>query len=58
LNDEKCICVDFIFFDSQNAFDIIDDKKLLTEFNEIGIPGVFIDIIENNFIDCKQYVVF
>jgi len=58
LDDEKCICVDFIFFDYQNAFDIIDHEKLLTELNEIGISGVFFDIIENNFIDCKQYVVF
>ncbi len=42
----------------KNAFNIIDDEKLLTEFNEIGIYSVFFDIIVNNCIDCKQYLVF
>jgi len=37
---------------------ILYHQKLLIEFNEIGICGVFFDVIENNYIDCKQYVIF
>ena len=58
MSDKSIICIDLIFLDLSNAFDVIPFDTLLNSIHDKGINGQYLDIIKNSLINRKQTIHF
>ncbi len=58
LNDLEVICIDFIFLDYSNAYELVEKIKLMVDLNQEGVGEPTISIVDDIHSERRIYVKF